>query len=253
MQQRLLQWGSTIGPMEKKEGYDPVYSAGVNIASAPTGMLIPPSNLMIVYSTIAGSVSVAALFMGGYVPGILWGLLVMFLAGVKAKKCGYVAERRIPAKMTGIITFMIGLSSIMSWVMAFTGLPDLIANGMLSITENRYVILILMNIILLIVGTFMDPTPAVLIFTPIFLPICQTFGMHPVQFGIMVTLNLCIGTITPPVGSILFTGAKVGNVKIEQVFKELLPYFGVILIVLLLTTCIPAISMTLPTAAGLIQ
>ena len=121
----------------------------------------------------------------------------MFLAGVKAKKCGYVAERRIPAKMTGIITFMIGLSSIMSWVMAFTGLPDLIANGMLSITENRYVILILMNIILLIVGTFMDPTPAVLIFTPIFLPICQTFGMHPVQFGIMVTLNLCIGTITP--------------------------------------------------------
>ena len=245
--------GGTIGPMEKKEGYDPVYSAGVNIASAPTGMLIPPSNLMIVYSTIAGSVSVAALFTGGYVPGILWGLLVMFLAGVKAKKCGDVAERRIPAKMTGIITFMIGLSSIMSWVMAFTGLPDLIANGMLSITENRYVILILMNIILLIVGTFMDPTPAVLIFTPIFLPICQTFGMHPVQFGIMVTLNLCIGTITPPVGSILFTGAKVGNVKIEQVFKELLPYFGVILIVLLLTTCIPAISMTLPTAAGLIQ
>ena len=235
--------GGTIGPMEKKEGYDPVYSAGVNIASAPTGMLIPPSNLMIVCSTIAGSVSVAALFTGGYVPGILWGLLVMFLAGVKAKKCGYVAERRIPAKMTGIITFMIGLSSIMSWVMAFTGLPDLIANGMLSITENRYVILILMNIILLIVGTFMDPTPAVLIFTPIFLPICQTFGMHPVQFGIMVTLNLCIGTITPPVGS----------VKIEQVFKELLPYFGVILIVLLLTTCIPAISMTLPTAAGLIQ
>ena len=139
--------GGTIGPMEKKEGYDPVYSAGVNIASAPTGMLIPPSNLMIVYSTIAGSVSVAALFTGGYVPGILWGLLVMFLAGVKAKKCGYVAERRIPAKMTGIITFMIGLSSIMSWVMAFTGLPDLIANGMLSITENRYVILILMNII----------------------------------------------------------------------------------------------------------
>ena len=99
----------------------------------------------------------------------------------------------------------------------------------------------------------MDPTPAVLIFTPIFLPICQTFGMHPVQFVIMVTLNLCIGTITPPVGSILFTGAKVGNVKIEQVFKEFLPYFGVILIVLLLTTCIPAISMTLPTAAGLIQ
>ena len=242
--------GGTIGPMEKKEGYDPVYSAGVNIASAPTGMLIPPSNLMIVYSTIAGSVSVAALFTGGYVPGILWGLLVMFLAGVKAKKCGYVAERRIPAKMTGIITFMIGLSSIMSWVMAFTGLPDLIANGMLSITENRYVILILMNIILLIVGTFMDPTPAVLIFTPIFLPICQALGMNTIHFGIMIIFNLCIGTITPPVGTTLFVGVKVGKTKIEEVIRPLLAYFAAIFIVLLMVSYIPALSMWLPGLLG---
>lgn len=223
--------GGTIGPLEEKEGYDPTYSAVVNIASAPTGMLIPPSNLMIVYSTIAGSVSVAALFMGGYLPGILWGLVVMVLAGITAKKRGYVAEGRMPArvvlrtvldaipsllliviiiggilggvftateasavavayatvlaflykgitlkdlpriildsaKMTGIIALMIGLSSIMSWVMAFTGLPDLIAGGILSLTRNKYVILVLMNVILLVVGTFMDPTPAVLIFTP---------------------------------------------------------------------------------------
>ncbi|MCI5868085.1 MAG: TRAP transporter large permease [Dorea sp.] len=310
--------GGTIGPMQEKEGYDPAYSAVVNIASAPTGMLIPPSNLMIVYSTIAGSVSVAALFTAGYVPGILWGVLVMILAGITAKKRGYVAEERVSmsvavkvildaipsllliviiiggillgvftateasavavaysvilallykgitlkdlpgiilksAKMTGIITLMIGLSSIMSWVMAFTSFPDLIAGAILSLTSNQYVILVLMNIILLIVGTFMDPTPAVLIFTPIFLPICQTFGMHPVQFGIMVSMNLCIGTITPPVGSILFTGCKVANVKIEQVIKQLLPYFGVILAELLLVTYIPAISMTLPTLAGLIK
>ena len=310
--------GGTIGPMQEKEGYDPAYSAVVNIASAPTGMLIPPSNLMIVYSTIAGSVSVAALFTAGYVPGILWGVLVMILAGITAKKRGYVAEERVSmsvavkvildaipsllliviiiggillgvftateasavavaysvilallykgitlkdlpgiilksAKMTGIITLMIGLSSIMSWVMAFTSLPDLIAGAILSLTSNQYVILVLMNIILLIVGTFMDPTPAVLIFTPIFLPICQTFGMHPVQFGIMVSMNLCIGTITPPVGSILFTGCKVADVKIEQVIKQLLPYFGVILAELLLVTYIPAISMTLPTLAGLIK
>lgn len=310
--------GGTIGPMQEKEGYDPAYSAVVNIASAPTGMLIPPSNLMIVYSTIAGSVSVAALFTAGYVPGILWGVLVMLLAGITAKKRGYVAEERVPlkvalkvildaipsllliviiiggilmgvftateasavavaysvilalfyrgitlkslpgiilksAKMTGIITLMIGLSSIMSWVMAFTGLPDLIAGAILSLTGNKYVILVLMNIILLVVGTFMDPTPAVLIFTPIFLPICQSFGMHPVQFGIMVSMNLCIGTITPPVGSILFTGCKVANVKIEQVIKQLLPYFGLILAELLLVTYIPAISMALPTMAGLIK
>ena len=310
--------GGTIGPMEEKEGYDPVYSAAVNIASAPTGMLIPPSNLMIVYSTIAGSVSVAALFTAGYLPGILWGSIVMVIAGITAKKKGYVIKENVSgkqalkaildaipsllliviiiggilggvftateasavavayatvlgllykgftlkdlpriilesAKMTGIITLMIGLSSIMSWVMAFTGLPDLIANGILSLTGNKYVILILMNIILLIVGTFMDPTPAVLIFTPIFLPICKTFGMHAVQFGIMVSMNLCIGTITPPVGSILFTGCKVGHVKIEQVIKELLPYFFAILAALLLVTYIPAISMTLPTLAGLIK
>ena len=310
--------GGTIGPLEEKEGYDPTYSAVVNIASAPTGMLIPPSNLMIVYSTIAGSVSVAALFMGGYLPGILWGLVVMVLAGITAKKRGYVAEGRMPARvvlrtvldaipsllliviiisgilggvftateasavavayatvlaflykgitlkdlpriildsarMTGIIALMIGLSSIMSWVMAFTGLPDLIAGGILSLTRNKYVILVLMNVILLVVGTFMDPTPAVLIFTPIFLPICQTFGMHPVQFGIMVSMNLCIGIITPPVGSILFTGCKVGRVDIESVFKELLPYFAAILVTLLLVTYIPAISMALPTAAGLIK
>lgn len=310
--------GGVIGPMEEKEGYDPSYSAVVNIASAPTGMLIPPSNLMIVYSTIAGSVSVAALFMGGYLPGILWGLVVMVLAGITAKKRGYVIQETVSgrdalkavldaipsllliviiiggillgvftateasavavayatvlgllykgftlkdlpriilesAKMTGIITLMIGLSSIMSWVMAFTGLPDIIAGGILSMTSNKYVILVLMNVILLVVGTFMDPTPAVLIFTPIFLPICQTFGMHPVQFGIMVSMNLCIGTITPPVGSILFTGCKVGHVKIEQVIRQLLPYFGAILIALLLVTYIPAISMALPTAAGLIK
>lgn len=298
--------GGTIGPLEEKEGYDPTYSAVVNIASAPTGMLIPPSNLMIVYSTIAGSVSVAALFMGGYLPGILWGLVVMVLAGITAKKRGYVAEGRMPARVVlrtvldaipsllliviiigdilggvftateasavayatvlaflyegitlkdlpRIIALMIGLSSIMSWVMAFTGLPDLIAGGILSLTRNKYVILVLMNVILLVVGTFMDPTPAVLIFTPIFLPICQTFGMHPVQFGIMVSMNLCIGTITPPVGSILFTGCKAGRVDIESVVKELLPYFAAILVTLLLVTYIPAISMALPTAAGLIK
>lgn len=310
--------GGTIGPLEEKEGYDPSYSAVVNIASAPTGMLIPPSNLMIVYSTIAGSVSVAALFMAGYLPGIIWGIVVMALAGIGAKQRGYVIKETytvrqalkavldaIPsllliviiivgimkgvftateasavavayaavlgliykgftlkdlpgiilesAKMTGIITLMIGLSSIMSWVMAFTALPDIIAGAILSLTGNQYVILVLMNIILLMVGTFMDPMPAVLIFTPIFLPICQTFGMHPVQFGIMISMNLCIGTITPPVGSILFTGCKVGRVKIEQVIQQLLPYFGAILIVLLLVTYIPAISMALPTFANLIK
>lgn len=309
--------GSTMGPLEEAEGYDKKYAAAVNVASAPVGMLIPPSNTMIVYSTVAGSVSIAALFMAGYIPGIIWGVGIIIWATITAKKLGYrssgeltmsivlktlwqavpsllmiviviggilggvftategsaiavvyatvlsliygsIKLKDIPrivldsAKITGTITFMIGLSSIMSWAMAFTGIPDMVANAVLGITSNKFVILLLINIILLIVGTFMDPTPAILIFTPIFLPICTSLGMSAVQFGIVLCYNLSVGTITPPVGTILFTGCKVGGVTIENVIGHLLPYFGIIIIGLLLVTYIPALSMALPMALGLV-
>lgn len=307
--------GGTIGPLEEKEGYDKNYSTAVNVASAPVGMLIPPSNTMIVYSSVAGSVSIAALFMAGYIPGILWGGAVMILAGIMAKKRGYQAESRVPlnvalktfwqaipsllliviggilggiftategsaiavvyatvlsliyrafklkdiprivleaAKTTGIITFMIGLSSIMSWAMAFTGIPDMIASAILGLTTNKFLILLLINVLLLVVGTFMDVTPAILIFTPILLPICKSLGMDAIHFGILLCFNLSIGTITPPVGTILFTGCRVGGTTIESVIKTLLPYFGVILIALLLVTYIPQISMFLPHILGLV-
>jgi len=306
--------GGTIGPLEEKEGYDKNYSTAVNVASAPVGMLIPPSNTMIVYSSVAGSVSIAALFMAGYIPGIG---AVMVLAGIMAKKRGYQAESRVPlkvalktfwqaipsllliviviggilggiftategsaiavvyatvlsliyrafkikdiprivleaAKTTGIITFMIGLSSIMSWAMAFTGIPDMIAKAILGLTTNKFLILLLINVLLLVVGTFMDVTPAILIFTPILLPICKSLGMDAIHFGILLCFNLSIGTITPPVGTILFTGCRVGGTTIESVIKTLLPYFGVILIALLLVTYIPQISMFLPHILGLV-
>lgn len=309
--------GSTMGPLEAAEGYDKNYSAAVNVASAPVGMLIPPSNTMIVYSTVAGSVSIAALFMAGYVPGMIWGAGVIIFATITAKKLGYrssgevsvkivlktlwqavpsllmiviviggilggvftategsaiavvyatvlsliygsIKWKDIPkivldsAKITGTITFMIGLSSIMSWAMAFTGIPDMVASAVLSITSNEFVILLLINLILLFVGTFMDPTPAILIFTPIFLPICTSLGMSAVQFGIVLCYNLSVGTITPPVGTILFTGCKVGDVTIESVIGDLLPYFGIIIAGLLLVTYIPALSMALPMALGLV-
>ena len=305
--------GGTIGPLEEKEGYDKNYSTAVNVASAPVGMLIPPSNTMIVYSSVAGSVSIAALFMAGYIPGGA----VMILAGIMAKKRGYQAESRVPlkvalktfwqaipsllliviviggilggiftategsaiavvyatvlsliyrafklkdiprivleaAKTTGIITFMIGLSSIMSWAMAFTGIPDMIAKAILGLTTNKFLILLLINVLLLVVGTFMDVTPAILIFTPILLPICKSLGMDAIHFGILLCFNLSIGTITPPVGTILFTGCRVGGTTIESVIKTLLPYFGVILIALLLVTYIPQISMFLPHILGLV-
>lgn len=310
--------GGTISPIEEKEGYDKKFSAAVNICSAPTGMLIPPINTLIVYSTVAGSVSVSALFIAGYIPGILWGIGVMIVAAIMAKKLKYKSETQnsfkegikvvldaVPsllliliviggilkgvftategsaiavvyslflsfvykemklsdlpkiflssAQMTAIVIFMIGVSSIMSWGMSFAHIPQKIAEMLLGITDSKIVILIIMNILLLIIGTFMDPTPAVLIFTPIFLPIVQSFGMTPVHFGIMLVFNLCIGTITPPVGPILFTGCKVGRVTIEEVFKWLLPFYLITIIILLVVTFVPSFSLVLPELFGLIK
>lgn len=308
--------GSIIGPIEKDEGYDPNFSAAANIATAPTGLLIPPSNVMITFSLVSGGTSVAALFMAGYIPGILWGLACMVVIYFIAKKKGYrstskftgkekikvlleaipcllliiiviggiiggiftategsvvavvyslllslfgyksIKLKEIPqilkesAEMTGIIIFLIGVSSIMSWVMAFTNIPSLVSEGLLAISDNKFVILFIINIILLIVGTFMDMTPACLIFTPIFLPVCTALGMNTIHFGIMMIFNLCIGTITPPVETTLFVGVKVGKVKIETVFRQLLWYFLAIFIVLMLVTYIPQLSLWLPSLMG---
>lgn len=308
--------GSIIGPIEEDEGYDPNFSAAANIATAPTGLLIPPSNVMITFSLVSGGTSVAALFMAGYIPGILWGLACMLVILVLAKKRGYTSTDRFTAKeamnvmiqalpcvlliviviggiifgiftategsvvavvyslilslffyksiklndipqilkesaeMTGIIIFLIGVSSIMSWVMAFTGIPGAISAALLGLTNNKIIILLIINIILMIVGTFMDMTPACLIFTPIFLPVCTALGMNTIHFGIMLIFNLCIGTITPPVGTTLFVGVKVGKVKLESVIPQLLVYFLAIFIVLMLVTYIPQISLFLPSLMG---
>lgn len=152
--------------------------------------------------------------------------------------------------MTGIIIFLIGASNIMSWIMAFTGIPTAISTALLGLTDNKFVILFIINILLLFVGTFMDMTPACLIFTPIFLPVCTALGMNTIHFGIMLIFNLCIGTITPPVGTTLFVGVKVGKVKIETVFKQLLWYFAAIIIVLMFVTYIPQLSLWLPGLMG---
>ena len=311
--------GGILLPMEKEEGYDPILGATVNISTAPTGLLIPPSNSLIVYSLVSGGTSVAALFMAGYIPGVLWGLGCMILTFFLAKKRGMKGKAAtkfavvlatfvdaIPslaliviviggiikgiftptegsvvavvyslllsmlfyrsitmkqlvkifeesAKMTGIIVFLIGVSTIMSWVMAFTGVPQAISNMILGISDNKYLILLLMNVLLLFIGTFMDVTPAILIFTPIFLPIVKTFGMTPVQFGIIIVFNLCIGNITPPVGNTLFVGVKVAKLKMEDVMKEMVKYYVVIITVLLLVVYIPQLSTALPKLMGLIK
>ena len=309
--------GGIMAPMEEEEGYDPAFSTCVNIASAPTGLLIPPTSAFIVYSTVAGGVSVSALFMAGYIPGILMGLRTMAIAYCYAKKHNYPVCPKVSASeavritldaipsllliviviggivggiftategagicvlyclilslfyrsltwksfmkillnsaaTSGIILFLISASSAMSWVMAYTGIPAAISNAIMSLSTNKYVILLLMNLVLLVVGMFLDITPACLIFTPIFLPIVQSLGMDLVQFGVVLTFNMCMGTMTPPVGSVLFVSCGISKVPIERVVKPLLPYVGALLIVLFLVTYVPAISLTLPRLMGLV-
>lgn len=155
--------------------------------------------------------------------------------------------------MTTIVMLIIGASSVLSFVMSFTGLPEAISQMVLGISNNKYVILFILNIFLLIVGTFMDMAPALLIFTPIFLPIVQALGMTPVQFGVMIVMNLSVGTITPPVGNVLFIGCSVAKLEVEDVLKKLLPFFAAIFAALLFVTYVPTISLWLPTILGLLD
>ena len=309
--------GSMVEQGEVEQGYERAICAATNGASAPSGLLIPPSNALITYSLVSGGTSVAALFLAGYVPGILWAVCCVVVAVIIAKKKGYKGTpgkfdwknlgvatlRAIPslsliivviggiiagiftategsaiavvyalilgicyrnitwksfwnivvesAKMSGMVVFLIGVSNILGWVMAFTQIPQAISDALLGITSNQYIILLIMNVILLIAGTFMDVTPAVMIFTPLFLPVVQTFGMDPIHFGLILVYNLCIGNITPPVGNTLFVAIKVGKTSLAKVMPYMLMYYAAILIGLLLVTYIPALSMALPRIAGL--
>lgn len=304
--------GGVMAPVQKKEGYDPAFSAAVNISSCPTGLLIPPSTTFIVYSLITNGTSIAALFVAGYIPGILMGLGLMTVAGIIAKKRGYplapkpswkeiwqktldailplglifiimggiiggvftateasavavvytlflalVWYREITIKdlpgvilesavTTSIVLLMIGCSIAMSKAMAFSDIPFTISDALLAISDNPIVILLVINIALLVVGTFMDMTPALLIFTPIFLPVVRDLGVDPVHFGVMMTFNLCIGICTPPVGSALFVGCSVGKVAISKVLKPLLPFYAVLVVLLFAVTYIPELSLFLP-------
>ena len=304
--------GGTMAPLQKKEGYDPAFSAAVNITSSPTGLLIPPSNTFIVYSLISGGTSIGALFLAGYVPGILMGLGIMVIAYFIAKKNKYpvspkptlkevttktldalpslglviviiggiiagiftateasaiavvytlilsvciyreLSFKELPSVIldamvtTSIVLLLIGASMGMSWAMANADIPYTISDALLGVSENPIVILLIINVILLIVGTFMDMTPALLIFTPIFLPIVTELGMDPVHFGILMTFNLSIGICTPPVGSTLFVGCSVAGVKIDKVIKPLLPFYAMLILTLFLVTFVPELSLWVP-------
>ena len=363
--------GSIMQPEMKKEGYPENFSAAVNITSATTGLSIPPSTILIVYSLASGGVSITALFLAGYIPGILTGLGIIIAAvtmliykdkGTKAaiKALGFalliiiglllilngvsfarntfsttlnkvllfvailafsvwaiirvinnkpkmiastkkfldaipslmmlviviggiiggfftateasaiavlyslilafiyrqVSMKDIPViilrsvKTTGIVMLLVATSIGLSWIMAYENIPQSVSSSLISLSSNPIVILLLINIILLMVGTFMDMTPAVLIFTPIFLPIVSAMGVDPIHFGIIMVLNLSVGLCTPPVGSVLFIGCSVAGLSIDKVIKPMLPMFVAMLLVLMLVTYIPDISLWLPKSLG---
>lgn len=303
--------GGILGPFMEKENYSKEFGAAINITASTTGLIIPPSNVLIVYSLASGGVSIASLFLAGYIPGILMGLALMLVAAFWIKKKGYPAGERsslgavlktfldaLPSLLllvvviggivtgiftateasgiavlyclvlsfayrelkvsslksiflnsvgtTAIVMLLIATSMSMSWVMSFENIPQNVSAALLSLSKNKFVILIIINILLLFVGTFMDMTPAVLIFTPIFLPVVTSMGVEPVQFGIMMVMNLCVGLCTPPVGAVLFIGVGVAKTSIQKIMKPLLPLYAVMAIILLMVTFIPAISLWLP-------
>lgn len=308
--------GSILGPEMEKEGYSKEFGAAVNITASTTGLVIPPSNVLIVYSLASGGASIAALFLAGYIPGILTGLFLMIVASVWAKKKGYKVGKRSSLKevfktfidalpslfmlvvviggivagiftateasaiavlysfllglfyreislskmpqilldssaTTAIVMLLIGASMSMSWALSYENIPQDISTALLALSDNPIVILLIINLLLLFVGIFMDMTPAVLIFTPIFLPVVTALGLDPVHFGIIMVLNLCIGLCTPPVGSVLFVGVGIAKTSIEKVVKPLLPLFVAMIIALFLVTYFPELSLWLPRQFGL--
>ena len=307
--------GSILGPKMEEEGYSREFSAAVNITSSTTGLLIPPSNVLIIYSLASGGVSIAALFIAGYLPGLLTGLMLMVVASIWAKRKNFPVGERAPftelassflsaipvlllliiviggivagiftateasaiavlyclvlgfvykelrwshlpeifidsARTTSIVLLLIATSIGMSWVMSFEQIPQNVTSFLLSLSDNPVIILLLINLVLLFVGTFMDMTPAVLIFTPIFLPIVTDFGIDPIHFGIIMILNLSIGICTPPVGSILFVGVSIAKTTISKVIRPLMPLFLAMLVALMLITYFPEISLWLPRQFG---
>jgi tripartite ATP-independent transporter DctM subunit len=308
--------GSFMIPEMNKAGYNKNFNAAVNATSATTGLLIPPSNILIVYSLASGSVSVAALFIAGYFPGLLTGLLLMIVAAIIALIKNYRGGERVGLKemvkrfadsilslmlvviviggiiagfftateaaavavlysfflsvviykevklrdipqilrktitTNAVVMLLIATSMALSWMLAYENIPQNISKVLIGLTESKIVILLIINVILLAVGTFMDATPAVLIFTPIFLPVVIKLGVDPLHFGILMILNLCIGICTPPVGAVLFVGCSIADTKITHIIKWLLPFFIAMIISLMLVTYVPEITMFLPRVFG---
>lgn len=309
--------GSVLIPEMEKNGYPRDFSTAVTVSGSVQAILIPPSHNAVIYSMAAGgTVSIAALFMAGVLPGLLlglglasyclyaarrrnfpkgrvipfrealricadalWGLMTMFiilggiLSGVfTATESASIAVlwaffvtmfvyrdykwRDLPklvhrtVKTVCIVMILIGFAASFGYIMTLMQIPLRITSAFTSLSDNRYVILAMINVMLLALGTLMDMAPLILILTPILLPVAKTLGVDPVHFGMIMMVNLGIGLITPPVGAVLFVGSAVAKLRIEQVVRAMGPFFLILLLVLVLVTYVPAISLWLPRSLG---
>jgi len=311
--------GSFMIPEMEKKGYDKNFATAVTATAATTGMIIPPSNILIIYAIASGGVSISALFVAGYLPGLLVAFFLMLVCTIYSIKHGYPRERVLPLRLvlskvaaalpslfllfiviggiiggvftateagaiavlyslflavvvyreinlnelpdillkaagiTAIVMFLIAASSAMSWILSYENIPQMISQLLLTLSDNPLIILLIINLALILVGAFMDMTPAVLIFTPILLPVAESIGMSPVHFGIMLVLNLSIGLCSPPVGAVLFVSCSVGKTSIEKIIKPMVPLYIAMFFALMLVTYIPAISEFLPRYFGLLN
>ena len=309
--------GAIVIPMMEKAGYDKDFSVSMTIASSVQGILIPPSHNMIIYSVAAGGLSVGKLFLGGLLPGIFLGLMLMVLGYAISVKRNYPKGKKYTFKegikiladsFLGLFTIVIIMGGVgagwftatesaaiatvwaffisffvyrslkikhlkpilasslrtlalvlaliatsggFAWMMAYLRVPALITDALIGITDNKIVILLIVNGILLFLGMIMDMAPLILITTPILLPVVTRVGMDPVQFGVIMMLNLGIGLLTPPVGSVLFVGSSIGKISIEELSRGMIPFYIVMIITLIVLTFVPQITLWLPTVLGL--
>lgn len=308
--------GPIIIPMMEKKGYDRAFATALTVASSTQGIIIPPSHNMVIYSMVAGGVSVARLFLAGYIPGVMLGLLLGLTCFLIALKRGYPREKAPPLRQslriifdgllsllaaviivvgiaagvftateasavavlyaaflgfvvyreltvrdllqvlldsvctTAVVLFLIGCASAFGWLMTYLQIPAKIMAAMLGLTRSPVLILLMVNLLLLVLGTVMDLSPLIVITTPVLLPVVQAAGMNPVTFGIVLLLNLGIGLTTPPVGAGLFVGCLVGKTTVEQTSRAMLVLWPAMIAVLLLCTFVPWFTTALPALAA---
>jgi tripartite ATP-independent transporter DctM subunit len=317
--------GSVMIPQMEKQGYPRVFATNVTIAGSVQAILIPPSHNAVIYSLAAGgTISIAALFIAGVLPGLLLGLTLAALCLAIAKKEGYPKGEVIPLKqalkicaealwglmtmviilggiLSGVFTanesasiavvwaffvtmfiyrdyqwrelpklvhrtvktvtivmILIGFAACFGYLMALMQIPATVTSFFTTISDNKYVILLLINVMLLLLGCLMDMAPLILILTPILLPVVKSLGVDPVHFGMIMMVNLGIGLITPPVGTLLFVGSAISKLKLGVITRAMVPFFGardtpraMLFIVLMMVTYIPALSLWLPRLMGL--